>query len=148
MQVILLKDVKGTGKAGDIVKVNDGFGRNRLIPQGLAIEATTANVRKIEREKANQKEKEAADRKAAEELANNLKEVGVVIETKVGDGGRLFGSITSMDIANAIKEQTGFEVDRKRILLEKPIKEVGTSIVEVKLYHEINAKVKVTVKEA
>ena len=146
MQVILKKDVKGTGKEGDIVKVSDGFARNKLIPSGMAIEATEANKRAIAREKANLAEKIAAEKAAAEALARKLALKPVVVKTKVGDGGKLFGSITSMDIAQAVKEQTGNEVDKKKIVLDKPIKEVGTTQVEVKLYQDVAAKIEVRIE--
>ena len=147
MEVILKQDIKGTGKAGDIVKVNDGFARNKLIPSGVAIEATTANRRAIEREKANLAEKIAADKAAANELKGKLEAAGVELKTKVGEGGKLFGSITSMDIAEAIKNQLGLEIDKKKIVLAKPIKEIGKSDVEVKLYEGIAATVVVEIKE-
>ena len=147
MEVILKQDVKGTGKAGDIVKVNDGFARNRLIPSGVAVEATTANKRAIEREKANLAEKIAADKAAANELKGKLEAAAVEIKTKVGEGGKLFGSITSMDIAEAIKNQLGLDIDKKKIVLAKPIKEIGKTDVEVKLYEGIAATVAVEIKE-
>ena len=146
MQVILKQDIKGTGKAGDIVKVNDGFARNKLIPSGVAVEATEANKRAIAREKANQAEKIAAERAAASELAEKLKAKPIVVKTKVGEGGKLFGSITSMDIAEAIKAQLDIDIDKKKIVLDKPIKEIGSAQVEVKLYQEIAATVDVKVE--
>lgn len=147
MEVILKQDIKGTGKAGDIVKVNDGFARNKLIPSGVAIEATTANKRAIEREKANLAEKIAADKAAANELKGKLEAAAVELKTKVGEGGKLFGSITSMDIAEAIKTQRGLDIDKKKIVLAKPIKEIGKTDVEVKLYEGITATVAVEIKE-
>lgn len=147
MEVILKKDIKGTGKAGDIVKVNDGFARNKLIPSGVAVEATTANKRAIEREKANLAEKIAADKAAANELKAKLEAAAVELKTKVGEGGKLFGSITSMDIAEAIKNQLGLDIDKKKIVLAKPIKEIGKTDVEVKLYEGIAATVAVEIKE-
>ena len=146
MEVILKQDVKGTGKAGDIVKVSDGYARNRLIPGGLAIEATPANKKAYEREKAKAKEKYEADRAVALDLAKRLEDKIVVVKTKVGDNGRLFGSITSMDIANAIKEQTGEDVDRRKIILKNPIKETGVETIEIKLFQDINAKVVVKIE--
>ena len=147
MQVILKQDIKGTGKAGDIVKVNDGFARNKLIPSGVAVEATTANKRAIEREKATLAEKIAADKSAANELKSKLEAAAVELKTKVGEGGKLFGSVTSMDIAEAIKNQLGLDIDKKKIVLAKPIKEIGKTDVEVKLYEGIAATVAVEIKE-
>ena len=121
MEVILKKDVKGTGKAGEIVKVSDGFARNKLIPGGFAVEATEANKRAIAREKAKAEEKYAADKAAAEAMAKKLTAAPVVVKTKVGDNGKLFGSITSMDIAQAVSEQLGTEIDKKKIVLDKTV---------------------------
>ena len=147
MEIILKQDVKGTGKAGDIVKVNDGFARNRLIPSGVAVEATVANKRAIEREKANLAEKIAADKAAANELKATLEAAAVELKTKVGEGGKLFGSVTSMDIAEAIKTQLNIDIDKKKIVLAKPIKEIGKTDVEIKLYEGIAATVSVEIKE-
>lgn len=146
MQVILKKDVKGTGKAGDVVKVSDGFARNRLIPGGLAVEATPQNMKAIEREKANHAKKVAEETAAAKELEKKLTAAPIVVGTKVGDSGKVFGSITSMNIAEAIKSQLGIEIDKKKIVLDKPIKEVGTSKVEIKLYTGVTASVDVKVE--
>ena len=146
MQVILKKDVKGTGKAGDIVKVSDGFARNRLIPGGLAVEATQQNLKTIEREKANHAKKVAEETAAAKAIAEKLCAEPIVVKTKVGDAGKVFGSITSMNIAEAIKEQTGIEIDKKKIALDKPIKEIGESKVDIKLYTGVTASVDVKVE--
>lgn len=148
MEVILKKDVKGAGKEGDVVKVSDGFARNKLIPGGLAVEATEANKRAIAREKAKAAEKYAQDKEAAEQLAAKLTAAPVIVKTKVGDNGKLFGSITSMDIAQAVSEQLGTEVDKKKIVLDKPIKEVGETEVTVKLFQDVAAKVKVVIEGA
>ena len=147
-EVILKKDVKGTGKEGDVVKVSDGFARNKLIPGGLAVEATEANKRAIAREKAKAAEKYAQDKEAAEQLAAKLTAAPVIVKTKVGDNGKLFGSITSMDIAQAVSEQLGTEVDKKKVVLDKPIKEVGETEVTVKLFQDVAAKVKVVIEGA
>jgi len=146
MEVILKQDVKGTGKAGQIVKVSDGYARNKLIPGGLAIEATPANKKAFERERAKAAEKLAQDRAAAEEFARRLEDNIVVVKTKVGENGRLFGAITSMDIANAIKEQTGEEVDKRKIVLSKPIKDTGVETIEIKLFQDISAKVVIRIE--
>ena len=146
MEVILKQDVKGTGKAGDTVKVSDGFARNRLIPQGLAVEATDANRKQIERAKAKAAEKFAADKADAEAFAKRLESGTVILKTRVGDNGKLFGSVTSMDIAGAIKEQTGEDIDRRKIVLDKPIKETGVYEVGVKLFQDVTAAVKVKIE--
>lgn len=148
MEVILKKDIKGTGKAGEIVKVSDGYARNRLIPGGFAIEATPANRKAYDREQARMAEKLAAERAEAEALAAQLSAKPVVLKTKVGDNGKLFGSITSIDIANAISEQTGNEIDKRKIVLNKPIKETGSAEIEIKLFQDISAKVTVEIVDA
>lgn len=146
MEVILKQDVKGTGKAGQIVKVSDGYARNKLIPGGFAVEATPANKKAFEREKAKAAEKLAQDRAAAEEFARRLEDKIVVVKTKVGENGRLFGAITSMDIANAIKEQTGEEIDKRKIVLSKPIKDTGVETIEIKMFQDISAKVVIRIE--
>lgn len=147
MLVILKKNVKGTGKAGDIVKVSDGFANNRLIPAGLAVPATNQNVKSAEKQKAFIEKKNAEEKAAAEATAKKLESKTVTIKTRVGDNGKLFGSITSMDIADAIQKQVGNKIDKKKIVLCKPIKEIGEHTVEVKLYPEVSATVKVVISE-
>lgn len=129
------------------MKVNDGYARNMLIPKGYAIEATKGNIRSLEKVKEKQAEEEAQQRAAASEKAEQLKKAQVTIVTKSGEGGRLFGSITSKDIADAVKEQTGISVDKKKIKLDQPIKNLGTFHVEIKLYYDINAEITVTVTD-
>ena len=146
MEVILKQDVKGTGKAGQIVKVSDGYARNKLIPGGLAVEATPANRKAIEREKAKAKEKYEAEKAAALDLSQQLADKIIVVKTKVGENGRLFGAITSKEIAAAITEQTGVEVDKRKIMLDKPIKETGVETIEIKLFQDVTAKVKVKIE--
>ena len=145
MKVILLKDVKGSGKAGEIVKVSDGYARNMLIPKGLAKEATPGNIKTLEKQKEKLAEKQAADKADAEELAKKLEEITVEIVSKGGEGGKLFGSVTTKDIADALADQQGIEVDKKKIVLDSPIKEAGVKEVTVKLYQEVSAKMKVSV---
>nr|WP_315021321.1 50S ribosomal protein L9 [uncultured Aminipila sp.] len=145
MIVILLKDVKGSGKAGEVVKVNDGYARNMLIPKGLAKEATEGNVRSLEKQKAIVAEKKAEEKAAAQQLADKLKELTVSIVTKGGEGGRLFGSITSKDISEALNKQHKINIDKKKFLLENPIKTTGEFFVEVKLYTEVAGTVRVKV---
>lgn len=145
MIVILLKDIKGTGKAGDVVKVSDGYARNLLIPKGYATEASTGNVKNLEKQKALLEEKKEQERAKAEELAGKLAGVSVNIVTKSGEGGRLFGSITSKDIADALKEQHKIDIDKKKLVMDSPIKHVGETEIQIKLYHEISANLKVNV---
>ncbi len=145
MIVILNKDVKGTGKAGEVVKVSDGFARNMLLKKGLATEATEGNIRNLEKQKKIAADKKAAEKAAAEELGEKLKELTVDVKTKAGEGGKLFGSITSMDIASALKEQFAIDIDKKKIVLDAPIKQVGTYELVVKLYPEVQGKLKVNI---
>lgn len=145
MKVILLADVKGKGKAGDVVKVNDGFARNKLFPQGLAKEATAGNLKNLEHQKEIKLAEEAANKKKSEELAEKLSQVSVEISIKAGENGKLFGSITSADIAVALKEQFQIDVDKKKIHLDNPIKETGEKEVVVKPHPEVSCKLKVQI---
>ncbi len=147
MIVILNRDIKGTGKAGEVVKVSDGYARNMLLPKGWATEATDGNIRSLEKQKALQEQKKAEEKAAAQELAAKLSDVKVVIKTKAGEGGRLFGSITSKDIADETKKQAGITLDKKKIQLSSPIKSMGTFEVEVKLYPEVSGKMTVEVTD-
>ena len=147
MIVILKKDVKGTGKAGDVIKVSPGYARNMLIPRGFAVEATEGNIKNLKKQKQIQKENEAIEKAKAEEVALKLSKGNIVIKTKAGEGGRLFGSITNKDIAEAIEEQLDIKIDRRKIILENPIKELGIVNVEAKLYPEVTGKFVVEVKE-
>ncbi len=146
MIVILNKDVKGTGKAGDVVKVSDGYARNMLIPKGLATEATQGNIRNLEKQKAIAAEKKAQEKAAAQEQAKKIAEISVTIKTKAGDGGRIFGSITSKDIAEALEKEHGIAVDKKKIQLDTPIKQTGEVTVDIKLYPEVSTRLKVVVE--
>lgn len=146
MIVILNRDVKGTGKAGDVVKVSDGYARNMLLPKGYAKEATEGNIRSLEKQKAIAAEKKAEEKAHAEEQAKKISELSVTIKTKAGDGGKIFGSITSKDIAEALNKQHGIDVDKKKIQMEAPIKQTGETTVNVKLYFEVSAQLKVIVE--
>ena len=145
MIVILLKDVKGSGKAGDVVKVSDGYARNMLIPKGLAKEATEGNVKNLEKQKALMEEKRQKDKEKAENLAKTLETSIVKIVTKGGESGRLFGSITSKDVADELKKQHNITIDKKKFVMENPIKAIGDYEIEVKLFTEVTGKVKVSV---
>jgi len=145
MIVILIKDIKGTGKAGDVVKVSNGYARNMLLPKGLAREATEGNIRNLEKQKAIVAEKKAENRAKAEETAALLNRITVEITAKGGENGRLFGSVTSKDIAQSLKEQEGVDIDRKKIMLDVPIKEVGDFSVPVRIYPEITSELKVKI---
>lgn len=145
MIVILQKDVKGTGKAGEVVKVSDGYARNMLIPRGLAKEATEGNVKNLEKQKEIAAEKKAEQKAAAQATAERIEALSVTIKTKGGEGGRLFGSITSKDIAEALADQHKIKVDKKKVVLDSPIKQTGEFTIPVKLFPEVAADLKVIV---
>lgn len=145
MVVILNRDIKGTGKAGDVVKVSDGYARNMLLPRGWATEATEGNVRSLEKQKALAAEKKAEEKAAAQAQAEKIKELSVTIKTKAGEGGRIFGSITSKDIADALKDQHKITVDKKKIQLDMPVKQTGDMEVSIRLYPEVSAELKVVI---
>ena len=132
MIVILMKDVKGSGKAGDVVKVSDGYARNMLLPKGLAKEATEGNIRSLEKQKAIAAEKLEEQKAAAKEMAAKLEKITLKIESKGGDSGKLFGSITSKDIAEALEKQEGMKIDKKKIEMKTPIKQAGETEVTLK----------------
>lgn len=145
MKVILKKNVKGSGKAGDIVNVNDGYARNMLIPKGLAVEATKANIGALNRKNAANEAARQESLAEAKENKENLEKATITIESKGGEGGRLFGSITNKDIAEACKQQLGIAVDKKKIKLESPIKNEGRTSVTIKLFEDVSAEVAVAV---
>ena len=145
MQVILLKDVKGQGKAGQVVKVSDGYARNMLLPKKLAMEATPANMKVLEKQRAQIEAQRAIDKQVAEDIKAKVEAKTVKVVTKAGENGRLFGAITSKDIAEAIQKEFLIELDKKKIDLAGPIKQVGETDVVVKLFPEVSAKLKVSV---
>ncbi len=144
MEVILKEDVQKLGNRGDVVKVADGYGRNYLLPGKLAIEATTANKAVIEQMKASAVRKSAKEKAQSEELARTLSQVELTFERKVGENDHLFGSVTSGDIAQQL-EAKGYTVDRRKIALEDPLKQLGEFHVPVKLHRDVTAHVKVTI---
>lgn len=146
MQVILLKDVKGIGKAGAVAKVSDGYARNMLLPRGLAKEATDGSLKELERLKAQGEAKKAEELAKAKEIAKKIEAASVTLKSKSGEGGRLFGSITSQDIADAVKAQLSIDIDKRKFVLDSPIKHLGQFTVEVKLYSEVTAKCSVHVE--
>ena len=144
MEVILKEDVEKLGHRGDIVKVAEGYGRNFLLPRKLAIEASRANKAVIEQMKAAAVRKSAKEKTGADALAQQLNDVQLTFERKVGEKDHLFGSVTSADIASAL-EARGFNIDRRKIHLDDPLKSLGEFHVPVKLHREVTAHVKVTV---
>ena len=146
MKVILLQDVKNMGKAGNVVNVSDGYARNFLIPKGLVKEATPANMKELERIKAANAAILAENLESAQALEKKIAMLRVNIKTKGGEGGRLFGSITAKDIADALQQQHGIEIDKKKFVLESPIKQTGEHEVEIKLFTNVTAKLRVIVE--
>lgn len=142
MKVVLKEDVKGLGKLGEIVEVSVGYGRNFLLPHKKAVEATTHNIRSVERDKKAFDEKMKKDLQEVEELSKKMGELSVTISRQVGDGEKMFGSVTAADIAEAV-EKEGITIDKRQIHLEKPIKELGLFHVPVKLHQEVSADLKV-----
>ena len=147
MKVILLQDVKSLGKKGEIVNVNDGYARNFILPKKLGVEATGKNLNDLKLQKNNEKKVAQENLDAAKKLAAELAEGKVELAIKVGEGGRAFGSVSSKEIAAAVKEQMGLDVDKKKIQLKEAIKSLGTHVVAVKLHPDVTAELKVSVKE-
>jgi large subunit ribosomal protein L9 len=144
MEVILKEDVANLGHRGDVVKVADGYGRNFLLPRKLALQATQANKAVIEQMKAAAARRSAAEKVQAEELLTKLQPVVLTFTRKSGENGHLFGSVTSSDVAAELATR-GFEIDRRKISLNEPIKSLGNFDVAVKLHREVTAQVKVKV---
>ena len=148
MKVILLQDVKALGKKGEVVNVNDGYARNFILPKKLGVEANGKNLNDLKLQKNNEAKVAQEHLDAAKKLAEELKAGKVVLTMKVGEGGRTFGSVSSKEIAEAVKEQMHLDIDKKKIKLKEQIKTLGTHIVSVKLHPEVTAELNVSVKEA
>lgn len=144
IEVILREDVKDLGRAGSLVRVKPGYARNYLLPRGLAYEATEGNRRRIEAETRARTVRLESERSGAEQFAASLAGVTLTLTAKAGEGDRLFGSITAQDIADALAGQ-GLELDKRRIVLEHPLKQLGEHVVPVHLHPDVNAEVKVIV---
>ena len=147
MKVILLENGKSLGKKGEIVNVNDGYARNFILPKKLGVEATGKNLNDLKLQKNNEKKVAQENLDAAKELAAELSAGKVELAIKVGEGGRAFGSVSSKEIAVAVKDQMQLDIDKKKIQLKESIKSLGTHIVTVKLHPEVSAELKVVVKE-
>lgn len=146
MKVILLQDVRALGKTGEIVKVNDGYARNMLFPKNLAKEATAGNIKALENKKAAEAEKKAEQKAEATKIKEALADEVITLKSKGGEGGRLFGAVTNVDIAAAIKAQKGFDIDKKKISIPSPIKTAGEHTAEIKLFTDVNVTVTVNVE--
>lgn len=148
MEVILLEDVKTLGKKGQIVKINDGYARNYVLPKKLGIEATSKNLNDLKLQNQNA-EKIAAQKLAdAKELAVKIEEKAVIVKIKAGEGGKTFGSVSTKEIAAEFKKQFGFEIDKKKMVLDEPIRTMGSHIIQVKVHKDVTAKLTVKVQEA
>ncbi|MFS8500467.1 MAG: 50S ribosomal protein L9 [Caldicoprobacter sp.] len=146
MKVILLQDVKGQGKQGDVVNVSDGYARNYLFPKKLAIEATEQNLKALKEKKQAEIRRKEQELSEAQKLANALSGLTVVIKARSGSEGKLFGSVTNKEIADELKKQHGMDIDRKKIVLPEPIKSTGNYAVTVKVYPEVTATLTVKVE--
>ena len=147
MKVILLQDVKGQGKKGQLIEVSDGYARNFLLPRKLAQEATADNVNTMKMNDKAAQEKRQREREAALALSKVLKDMTLVVTAKGGGAGRLFGSVTNAEISDALAKQHKIELDKRKIVLKDPIKNVGTYTVVCKLGYEVNAELRVEIKE-
>ena len=144
MEVILREDVQSLGKAGSLVRVKPGYARNYLLPRGLAFEATEGNKKRIAAESKSRELKAAQDRESARSIADRLAAVVLTIPAKAGEGDRLFGSVTAQDVAEAL-EQAGHPLDKRKLELPHPIKQLGDHTIPVRLHPEVQASVRVTV---
>lgn len=148
MKVILLEDVKSLGKKGQIVNVSDGYARNMLLPKKLGLEATPKNLNDLKLQKAHEDKVAQENLEAAQAFAKELEDKEVTVSIKVGKEGRTFGSVSTKEIAEAAKAQLGYEIDKKKMQLENPIRELGTTMVGIKLHPKVMAQLKVKVVEA
>ncbi len=148
MKVILLQDVKGKGKKGQLIEVSDGYARNYMLPRKIAMEATADAVNTVRMNDKAAAERAAKERAAAMETSKLLREMTLVVTAKGGGAGRLFGSVTNQEIADALKAKTGIALDKRKIVIADPIKNVGTYTVQCKLGYEITAPLTVKIEEA
>lgn len=147
MKVILQQDVRGQGKKGQLIEVAEGYARNFLLPRKLAVPATAENINTMQQQEKAKRAQEAAERAAALEMAEKLKECPVKLTAKAGNGGRLFGSVTSKEVSEALKAQHGIDIAKTKIVLPDPIKAFGTYQLKCKLGYEVSGTINVTVTE-
>ena len=147
MKVILLQDEKKLGKKGDIIEASEGFARNYILPKKIGVEATARNLNDLKLKKSNEEKIAKENKEAAEKLAGELKAGQVALKIKVGEGGKAFGSVSAKEIAAAVKNQMGLDVDKKKIQLKETLKTLGTHMVPVKLHPEVTAELKVEIGE-
>ena len=148
MEIVLLEDVKALGKKGQIVKVNDGYARNFILPKKLGVEATSKNLNDLKLQKANEAKLAAEQLAAAKELAAKIEAGSVGLSMKAGESGKAFGSVSSKEIAAAATEQLGLDIDKKKLVLPEPLKTFGTHQVPLKLHKDVTAKLTVKIVEA
>ncbi len=148
MDIVLLEDVKSLGKKGQIVKVNDGYARNFILPKKLGVEATTKNLNDLKLQKANAEKIAAQQLAEAKDLAETISKLSITISMKAGEGGRAFGSVSGKEISRAIADQLNMEIDKKKFQISDPIKTFGTHEVPIKLHKDVTAKLAVKVVEA
>ena len=148
MKVILLEDVKSLGKKGQIVNVSDGYARNMILPKKLGVEATSKNLNDLKLRKANEEKVAQENLDAAKAFAEELSTKEIILTLKVGEGGRTFGSVSSKEISEAAKKQLNLDIDKKKLQLEKPIRNLGVTNVPVRLHPKVTGSLKVWVKEA
>mgnify|MGYP000258555524 CR=1 FL=1 len=148
MEIILLQDVKSLGKKGERVKINDGYARNFVLPKKLGIEATAKNLNDLKLQKANEEKVAKEVYEAAQAFAKDLETKEVILTLKTGEGGRTFGSVSSKEISEAAKVQLGLDIDKKKLQLPSPIRNLGVTQVPVKLHPKVTGSLKVWIKEA
>lgn len=148
MQIVLLEDVKSLGKKGEIVKVNEGYARNFILPKKLGVEATPKNLNDLKLKKANEEKVAAQQLAAAKELGAKVEKTSVTLSIKAGENGKAFGSVSGKEISKAVQEQLGLDIDKKKLILPEPLKTFGTHEVPVKLHRDVTVKLAVKVVEA
>ena len=148
MEIVLLEDVKALGKKGEIVKVNEGYARNFILPKKLGVEANSKNLNDLKLKKANQEKIAAKQLAEAKELGEKLEKASITLSIKAGDNGKAFGSVSGKEISKEIQDQLNLEIDKKKLVLPEPLKTFGTHEVPVKLHKDVTAKLSVKVTEA
>ncbi len=146
MKVILLEDVKNVGKKGQIINASDGYARNHLFPRKLAVEANKGNLNALDKKNKAQEARLEEEYRKAKELGDFLEKQTITISVKTGENGKIFGSVTGKEISQAIKEQAGCDIDKRKIVLSEPIKTTGEKEVNVKLHTKVTAKLKLSIK--
>lgn len=147
MKVILLQDIKGVGKKDQTINASDGYAKNFLMPKGLAVEASAANIKKLEKQKAEAEAKAQAELEAAQKLGKEIESKTINIKVKVGNNGKLFGAVTNKEVSAELKDQFNIEIDKKKIVVD-PIKSTGDAEASIKLHPNVTVKLKISVTEA